>query len=93
MSADPLSRQFIEYAATKSEFISIISSVVNNIRKSKIAPLKGKIASQLQELLQSPLAPMEEPWFGPVFFKLFLLRPTWLGQIFSRPTGTKITIK
>ena len=38
----------------KCEFISIICSVVNNIGKSKIAPLKGKIAPQFQELLQSP---------------------------------------
>ena len=43
-SAEPVSRQFIDYTATKSEFISIACSFVNTIGKSKIAPLKGKIA-------------------------------------------------
>ena len=54
-SADPLSRQFTEYATTKSGFILTICSVVNIIGKSKIASMKGKIATQFQELLQSPL--------------------------------------
>ena len=43
-SAESLSLHFIECAATKYEFISIICSVVNNIGKSKIAPLQDKIA-------------------------------------------------
>ena len=55
MSANPLSQLFIEYVATTSQFISTICVVVNNIGKSKIAPLKNKIAPQFQELLQSPL--------------------------------------